>query len=153
MTDPLDDDIDVIETDTQEYGPEVGDPDYWLAEDGDMVPEKDNYDTFSLEEGDYEMSAVELDRTLRSISARAGMAPAEDGGAVFFSGEDFCYVNVEDLDYEEGRADVTVRKGDVSELSEKPLESDDVSNGFFEKIVDEVEASDEELERQRNRLT
>ena len=153
MTDPMDDDIDVIETEGQEYGPEVGDPDYWLVGDSDLAPEKDSYDTFSLDEGDYEMSAVELDRNLRSMSNRSGMAPAEDGGAVFFSGEDFCYVNVEEIDYEGGTAEVSVRKGDVSELSERPLESEDVSEGFFEKIVDEVQASDEELERQRNRLT
>ena len=154
MTEPLDDDIDVIETSEQEYGPEVGDPDYLIVNGEDVSGEA--YDQFGLESGDYEMDAVEADRTIRSLSAHAHMAPAEDGGAVFFSGESFCYVNVNDIDYDEGTADVSVRKGDVSELNETELEeqeSEDVSNGFFEKVVDEVQASDEELERQRNRLT
>lgn len=157
MTDPLNDDIDVIETETgaeKEHGPDVGRPDYFIVDGEDVSDEA--YDGFGLESGNYEMDAVEADRTLRSLSAHAHMAPAEDGGAVFFSGETFCYVNVDEINYDEGTAEVSVRKGDISELNETRLEegsSEEVSDGFFHQVVDGVQASDEELQRQRNRLT
>jgi hypothetical protein len=151
MTEPINDEITVIETGSDEnYGPEVGDADYWI----DKTEHRGQESVFGLEEGSYRMKAVELDRNLRELSQRAYTTPPEDG-AVFFSEGEFMYVNVEDLDHEEGFADVNVRKGSYGEFIDElrqQEDSEEVSEGFFGRIVDEkVDMDEEELARQRNR--
>jgi hypothetical protein len=165
MTDPMNEKIDVVETEADEeteYGPEIGDPDYWIEEggdgyDGEVKSGESGFidvseygdEVFGLEAGDYEMDAVELQRTLSAMSERSYMAPAEDGGVVLFAQDSFCYIDVNDVDLEASRAEVTVRKG---ELDEGVLESDEsVSQGFFERVKSEVEVGEEEKERQRLR--
>ncbi|MFB6242137.1 MAG: hypothetical protein ABEJ36_05060 [Candidatus Nanosalina sp.] len=155
MTEPIDDKIDVIRTgesyEGDSYDPEVGGIDFLVDETGEYTQENS---VFGLEEGSYEMNAVELDRNLRSISQRAHMAPAEEG-AVFFADGEFMYVNVENLDYGEGEASVNVSKGSYEEFKAEvevavtEEQAQEVSEGFFEKVVNEVEMEESELERQR----
>jgi hypothetical protein len=165
MVDPLNEEIDVIETEGDsetEYGPEVGDPNYWIEEDGERYDggvesaesgfvDFSEYgdEVFGLEAGDYEMDAVELQRTLSAMSDRSYMAPAEDGGVVLFAQDSFCYIDVNDVDLEASRAEVTVRKGELDESILEPGEP--VSQGFFERVKDEVDVGEEERERQRLR--
>lgn len=165
MADPLNEDIDVIKTEAEaetEYGPEIGDPDYWVeegsdrydsgsesAESGFVDVSEYGDDVFGLEAGDYEMDAVELQRTLSAISDRAYMAPAEDGGVVLFAQESFCYIDVNDLDVDSSTAEVTVRKGELNEGVLEP--GDDDPQGFFQRVKDEVEVGEEEKDRQRLR--
>lgn len=157
MKEPLNDEIDVIETETEnqgvEYGPEIGNPDYWL----DETSEYDGDETgsvFGLEEGSYEMKAIELDRNIRELGQRAHWTPSDDG-AVFFAEGEFMYLGIEDIDYDEGIAEVHVEKGNYQEfsanLSEMEETDEEVSEGFFDRVVGKVEVNDEELERQRSR--
>lgn len=164
MTEPMNEDIDVIVTEEDAetgYGPEVGDPDYWIGEepgayDGADVSEEGFIDVsqygdevLGLDAGDYEMDAVELQRTLNAMSDRAYMAPAEDGGVVLFAEGSFCYIDVNDVDLEESRAEVSVRKGNIDEGVLEPGET--ASQGFFERVKEEVEVDEDERERQRLR--
>lgn len=148
MTNKLHEDIDVIETSNPEgYGPDVGEPDYWIEEGENYSTD----DVFGLEEGSYEMDAVELDRSIRDLSQRAHWTPT-DKGVVFFANGEFCYVGVSNLDLEQGSADVDIRKGDYEEFGEEILESEnsgEVSEGFFDKVVEDVEVDDREIRRQR----
>jgi hypothetical protein len=157
MADPVNEIIDVVETEADEeteYGPEIGEPDYWIEEgsDGyhaevnsgesgfvDVSEYSDN--VFGLEAGDYEMDAVKLQRTLSAMSERSYMAPAQDGGVVLFAQDSFCYINVNDVDLESSRAEVTVRKGELDEEILEPHEP--VSQGLFERVKDEVEFGEE----------
>jgi hypothetical protein len=150
MAEPINDEIPVVEARVDEkYGPEIGDADYWI----DETEYREQTSVFGLEEGNYEMNAVELDRNLRELSQRAYMTSAEDG-AVFFAEGEFMYVNIEDIDHDEGLADVNIRKGSYREFIAEVGQqnnSAEVSEGFFDRIVEEeVEMDKEELARQRS---
>lgn len=139
MTDPLHPEIDVLETyaDSEGYE-EQRTENFWSFED-DL---ESSDESFGLEEGDYKTHAVEMDRTLRSLSRQASMIPAEDGGAVFISDGEFCYVNVDAMSYRHGTAEVSVRKGELSELELADVKVNPDSD-YFERVVREAETSPE----------